>query len=383
MIYLDAAATTKPKDCAIKAMMPYLTESWFNPSSLYRESVMVREAVDAARQTVANIINAEPEEIIFTSGGSESNCAAIQGFVNKCRSEGRKCAVITSKIEHKSVILCVENLGLDVEKHFLNVDKDGFIDINELYRILSQIPDRDILVSIQFANNEIGTIQRIKDISSVVHTYHGVFHTDAVQAFCHESINVKNMDIDLLSASGHKVGAPKGIGILYKKKGVDISPLIYGTQENGMRGGTENVPYIIAFAAAANDEYKNRITKIPTLFQMRMIHRLVAEYGCIVNGSLVERLSNNINVTFVNDDTVTGESLIYLLNTGKICISAGSACNSHSQTASHVLKAIGLSDRDAMRTIRITLPNNITADDIDVFMDELKKAMKVLKIEKE
>ena len=378
MIYLDAAATTKPKEEVIQAMMPYLTDMWQNPSSLYRSSVTVRNEIEKARNVIADFINAESDEIVFTSGGSESNCTAIQGFVNKCRSNNKNPLIITSKIEHKSILLCTEAVA-HYNTYTVDVDKDGFVDMNMLESILQTFPNRSVLVTIQFANNEIGTIQHIKDISDMVHAYGGVFHTDAVQAFGHEGIDVKELGIDMLSASGHKIGAPKGIGILYIKNGIDISPLIYGTQENGRRGGTENVPYIIGLAEAVKIAEKKRLVK---WFKVNRYQKLLMDQlenlGCTVNGSRESRLANNISVTF--SQTLTGEALIYLLDTSGINISAGSACNSHSQSASHVLKAIGLSDRDAMRTVRLTLPDDFTADYIDKIIGEFKKAVSLLDI---
>jgi cysteine desulfurase len=264
---------------------------WQNPSSLYSSSVKVRNAVEQARNTVAKFINANSDEIIFTSGGSESNCSVIQGFVQYCRSIGRKSSVITSKIEHKSIILSVESVAEDF--HFVDVDSEGFIRLDSLWSILNSIPkDTLILVSLQFANNEIGTIQHIKEISEIVHSFGGVFHTDAVQAFGHEKIDVKKLGIDLLSASGHKIGTPKGIGILYKKKGVNILPIIYGTQEHGMRGGTENVPYIIGLAKAVellNTKGIYDSNFIENEYHLKhcrnyLLNKL-EQMGCVLNGS--------------------------------------------------------------------------------------------------
>jgi chorismate synthase len=236
-----------------------------------------------------------------------------------------------------------------------------------------------ILVSIQFANNEIGTIQHIKEIAEIAHKYNAVFHTDAVQAFGQIPIDVKELDIDMLSASGHKLGTPKGIGILYKKDSVQIDPLIYGSQMDGMRGGTENVPYIIGIAKAIellqND--KERQLRL-TILRNNFISQLKA-LGCTVNGSLYERLPNNINVTFFQD--INAENLVYLLDMCEIYIGIGSACDSHSVETSHVLRAIGLSDEDAMKTIRITLPDDITMDEIDRAVCNITKQIMLLTME--
>lgn len=377
-MYLDSAATTKPRPEVIEAMMPYLTSMWQNPSSLYSSSVTIKNAIEDARKTIAKFINADSDEIIFTSGGSESNCTAIQGFISYCHSIGRTPTIITSTIEHKSILLCVETVAENI--HFVGVDSEGFIKIENLWEILKSIPkDNLILVSIQFANNEIGTIQHIKEIAKMVHSFGGVFHTDAVQAFGHEPIDVKELGIDMLSASGHKVNAVKGIGILYKNKSVKINPIIYGTQENKMRGGTENVAYIIGFAKAVEllkDNIDKNNKKI--ISNRNYLLSKLQSIGCALNGAYNQRLSNNINVTF--PQKITGEALIYMMDSAGFQISAGSACNSHSQSISHVLDAIGLSEEDALRTVRITLPDNIDTKDLDLIVSEFKKAVKILDI---
>lgn len=378
-IYLDNAATTQPKKEVVETMMPYFTEKWHNPSALYSEASKIKEDIESARKTIGSFINASGDEIFFTSSGSESNCWAIQGFINRCNRKGREATVITSVIEHKSILACVENMNVDV--HYVGVNEEGFINIKALESLIhdAHIEEKDILVSIQFANNEIGTIQHIKEIAAVVHKYNAVFHTDAVQAFGHIQIDVKEMDIDMLTASGHKVGCPKGIAILYKKHSVDIDPLIYGSQMDGMRGGTENVPYIIGMAKAVellqeDEEYQLRLTILRNNFitQLRSL-------GCSINGSVEERLCNNISITFFQN--ISGESMVYMLDTCDIYVATGSACNSHAMKASHVLKAIGLSDEDAHKTIRITLPDDITMDDIDNAIQEMTKQMMLLSME--
>ena len=387
MLYLDEASTTRPKKEVLKAMIPFYENYWQNPSSLYSPSKNIKSKIEEARYTVGNFIGADGKEIFFTSGGSESNCWAIQGFVNECCSKGLSPIVITSAIEHKSIIDCVKNL---IEGcHIVDVDENGFVDINNLEKTLvnalsngtEEFLDYELLVSIQFANNEIGTIQNIKDIANLVHAYGGVFHTDAVQAFGHIPIDVKELDIDMLSASGHKIGTPKGIGFLYKRDGLNIKPLIYGSQMDGMRGGTENVPYIIGMAKAVElikRDYcdLNKALKME-LNRNHFINRL-RELGCTINGSLNNRLPNNINATF--SDSVTGESLLYALDLSGIKVSTGSACNSYLIEPSHVLKAIGLSDANAMKTIRFTLPESIDEELIDKVIDEIKKAIKIITI---
>lgn len=358
MIYLDSAATTQVKQEVIDAMMPYFGERFYNPSSLYGPSIDVANDVYKARETVGKFIGARPEEIYFTSGGSESNCWAIQGFMKNSIDFGETPLVITSKVEHKSIIECVNSFSSYARK-FINVNKDGFVDLEELNNILEEsYQHRAIIVSIQFANNEIGTIQNIKKISDLVHRYGGIFHTDAVQAFGHVPIDVNDLGIDLMSCSGHKIGAPKGIGFLFKKKGIRLNPLIYGSQMDGLRGGTENVPYIIGMAKAV-ELCTNKIKPDSIWVQMKardyLIDFLITSFGCVLNGSRDKRLPTNINVTFPQN--ITGEELIYRLDMEGVYISAGSACNASSHKPSYVLEAIGVSEQGAKKSIRISLPD--------------------------
>lgn len=377
MVYLDAAATTKPDQRVIDAMMPYLITKWYNPSSLYNKAVDIKKDIDFARNIIGECIGASNNEIYFTSGGSEGNCWAIQGFVNECILNKKTPCIITSKIEHKSVLECVNN---SIAKSILiGVDQDGFVNVEELEHWLSTAKNLNysVLVSIQFANNEIGVIQRIKEIARIAHEYNAVFHTDSVQAFGQLDINVNELGIDMMTISGHKIGAVKGIGCLYIKNGINIQPLIYGTQMDSMRGGTENVPYIMGMSKAVqliqrDKEYQLRLT----IFRNNFIKKLKA-IGCKVNGSLDERLPNNISV--ILPDGVTGESILYMLDMSEIFVSTGSACNSHSIEPSYVLKAIKLTDEEAMRTIRISLPHDITMEDIDCVVDEIEKAIKIIK----
>lgn len=379
MVYLDAAATTKPRVEIIDAMMPYLTDKWYNPSSLYSPSVKVKQDIESARKIVADYIGAKSNEIFFTSGGSEGNCWAIQGYVNYWQSKGKNPIIVTSIIEHKSIMSCVENMDVDV--HYIGVNNEGFVNIQQLKNVVSsaRLYGNEVLVSVQFANNEIGTIQHIKKIAEEVHKFGAVFHTDAVQALAQIPIDVGELGVDMMTVSGHKICAPKGIGFLYKKNGVSINPLIYGSQMDEMRGGTENVAYIMGIAKAVelakeDEEYQLRLTVLRNNF----ITRLKA-LGCKVNGSLNDRLPNNISVTF--SQNITGESLLYVLDMCGICVSTGSACNSKAIEPSYVLKAINLSDEDAMRTIRITLPHDITADEIDEAINEIEKQIKLLTME--
>ena len=382
MIYLDAAATTKPNKKVVDAMLPYLYEKWYNPSSLYEGAINVKKDIELAREIVGNFIGASSDEIYFTSSGSESNCWAIQGFVNYWLAKGVVPSIVTTKIEHKSIMSCVDNL-YNVDLHYIDVDKNGFINLEQLDKVLrcngALGLHKVILVSVQFSNNEIGTIQHIKRIAELTHKYHSVFHTDAVQSFGKIPINVDELGIDMLSASGHKIGAPKGVGILYKNKDVNINPIIYGSQMDNMRGGTENAAYIVGMAEAVklcNVEHD----VIMEMCKKRdyFISLLEFEFGCKLNGDAKFRLPNNINVTFPQN--ITGEAMLYTLDLSEIKVATGSACNSRSIEPSHVLKTIGLGNEDAIKTVRFTLPDDITYNDINHVVDEIGKCIKLLSI---
>lgn len=379
--YLDEAATTKVKQEVVDAMLPYMTEKWHNPSSLYSSGADVKVAVDSARHTIANFINAKDDEIYFTSGGSESNNWAIQGFVNNRNNKTHVPYIITTKIEHKSIMACTKNLKL-ATVYYLDVDDDGFISMSELEDTITLIlsigvEPKDILVSIQFANNEVGTIQNIINISNLVHLYGCTFHTDAVQAFGHVFIDVDVMGIDMLSASSHKIGGCKGTGFLYIKDGVEINPLIYGSQMNGMRGGTENVAGIIGMAKAVelSDWKDGAATKMVRDYFIDKLEGI----GCTLNGPRDNRLPNNINV--VLPDGIYGENILYMLDIDDISIGTGSACNSRSIGPSYVLKAIGLTDDEAKQTIRISIPDDMTMDEVDDVVEAIEKSVKVIKAE--
>lgn len=385
-IYLDNAATTKPSQKAIEAALPYLTEQWQNPSSLSRQSRNVYDVIGQSRKDIADYIGANSSEIYFTSGGSESNCWAIQGFVNYWLKQKCKPVVITSEIEHKSIIECVNNL--DVEHYFLPVDENGFVKIEKLSDLLKRIDDSDyrcelkILVSIQRANNEIGTVQWIKDIADIIHQYDydGWLHVDGVQALGKIPIDVEELGIDMLSASAHKVNGIKGTGILYINKRTTISPLVYGTQNNGMRGGTENVAGIVAMATALKECDTSTIyqSKMATIkMKLRDSIKKLPYHFRFINADIgYAAMPNILSVTIL--ENVTAEAVLYMLDSAGIQISSGSACNSRTNKPSYVLKAIGLSDWDSVRTIRISFDENLTEEDIDRFVLELKKAIKIL-----
>lgn len=381
MIYLDSASTAKYRPTIDNDIVNTIADAmmtlWENPSSLY--SAYVKEEINECRTDIAEFIGAKPEEIIFTSGASESNNMAIRGWVDHMLMNTLQFInVITTPIEHKSTLGAVKNGALGARVYHCDVDEYGFVDYKSLEHLLLMCKEEPVLVSIHLANNEIGTIQDIKKISSLVHKYGGVLHVDATQAFGHIPINVEDLDVDMLSASGHKISPVlKGIGFLYKKYCINIRPLIYGTQEDNLRGGTENTFGIIGLAKAIKycDVSANK-TKELCDNRDYFINMLHSKFGCKLNGHDTERLPNNINVTFPQN--ITGEALLYILDLNNIKISVGSACNSHSIEPSHVLKEIGLSDEEAMRTVRFTLPEDITYEDIDCVINEIERSIKLI-----
>lgn len=377
MIYLDNAATTKVKQEVVEAMMPYFTERFYNPSSLYGSAVQVKEDIERARKIVGNFIKANGDEIYFTSSGSESNCWAIGGFCHYCNTINVRPAIITSTIEHKSVLECVKNMIADV--YYVDVDKNGLINLDTLSALLNDVSlwGVPLLCSFQLANNEIGTLQNISKISKMLYKCGGLLHVDAVQAFGQIPIDVDELGVDMLSVSGHKIGCPKGIAFLYIRNGTTISPMIYGSQMDGMRGGTENVAYIMGMAKAVElcDVNEDKIREMQSKRDY-FVGCLEYKFGCKLNGHPSQRLLNNINVTF--SQNITGEALLYMLDISDIKVSTGSACNSKSIEPSYVLKSIGLTDEEAMKTIRISLSDDITYQDIDKVIDEIDKAIKLI-----
>lgn len=378
-IYLDSAATTKVKQEVVDVMLPYFTEQYYNPSSLYSPAVKVKEDIERARKIVGDFIGASSNEIYFCSGGSEANCLAISGFCHRHNLQNIKPIIITSTIEHKSIMECVKNMIADV--YYIGVDDNGLIRLDDLERLLTNVClwGKPLLVSFQLANNELGTIQRIKNVSEMLNQVGGLLHIDAVQCVGQIPIDVNELGVDMLSASAHKLCAPKGTGFLYKRKGVEISPLIYGSQMDGLRGGTENIAGIMGMAKAIElcDVSEDKIREIQSKRDY-FIDCLKDKFGCKLNGHPIERLPNNINVTFPQN--ISGESLLYLLDMSNIFISTGSACNSKSIEPSTVLKSIGLTNDEAMRTIRIGLSHDITYEQINKVIDEIDKAIKLIEI---
>lgn len=383
-IYLDNAATTKPNQKVVDAMIPYLTECYYNPSSLYSESAKIKKIIEDASNVIGEFIGANQDEIFYVSSGSEANCMAIEGFVLNRLMKGESSYIITTNIEHHSIEECARAMNLlpGCNVVLIDVDKKCFVNTSSLIDALEdaiKVTDRNnILVSIQLANNEVGAIQDIKTISAIVHEYGAILHADAVQAFCHIPIDVKYMGIDMLSASAHKIGAAKGTGFLYKGDNIEIQPIIYGSQMRGYRGGTEDIAGIVGMAKAvelSKDTTKNNGTI--SLVRDYFIDKLES-IGCTLNGSKSNRLPNNINVMLPSG--VGGEEMLYMLDLSGIMISTGSACNSHSKKPSHVLKAMGLTDEKAARSIRISISQDITMEQIDYVVGEIEKAIKILSL---
>ena len=370
MIYLDNAATTKTAPEVVDAMLPYFSEYYGNASTIYSLGAESKKAMDHARQTIADSLGAKPEEIYFTAGGSESDNWALKATAEAYASKGKH--IITTKIEHHAILhTCgyLEKRGFEIT--YLNVDRDGLISLDELKAAIR--PDT-ILISVMFANNEIGTIQPIKEIGEIAHEHGILFHTDAVQAFGQLPINVDECHIDMLSASGHKFNGPKGIGIMYIRTGVKIRSFIHGgAQERKRRAGTENVPGIVGIGTAAKRAAASMEERTAKEREVRdyLIDRVLNEIPyCRLNGHRTDRLPNNANFSF---QFVEGESLLIKLDMKGICGSSGSACTSGSLDPSHVLLAIGLPHEIAHGSLRLTLNEEIEKEDIDYVVDNLKE----------
>ncbi len=369
MIYLDNAATTAVKPEVLTHMMPYLQEYYGNPSSIYSFAGVSTKAVDEARDTVAEFLGAKGKEIYFTSGGSESDNWAIKSAAAANKNKGNH--IITSAIEHHAVLhTCsyLEKNGFEVS--YIGVDENGVIKMNELKEA---IRPTTTLISVMFANNEIGTIQPIKEIGALAKENGILFHTDAVQAYGHVPINVNELNIDMLSASGHKIHGPKGVGILYIKDSVRIGPFIHGgSQERNRRAGTHNVPGIVGFAKATEIAAKTMAENAVKLMALRdyTIDRMLQEVPYArLNGHRTKRLPNNTNFCF---RFIEGESLLIMLDNKGICASSGSACTSGSLDPSHVLLAIGLPHEIAHGSLRLTLSEETTKEDLDYVIDAVK-----------
>lgn len=368
--YFDNAATTKVKEEVLQKMFPYFSELYGNASSIYSLGRKSKRAIEEARSNVANLIGSKDNEIYFTSGGSESDNLAIKGFAYANKEKGNH--IITSKIEHHAVLETCETLERQGYKvTYLDVDKYGFINLEQLNNAINS---QTILISVMFANNEIGTIEPIEEISRIAKSKNIVFHTDAVQAIANVPIDVNKLGIDMLSMSSHKIYGPKGVGALYIRKGLTVEKIINGGhQERNLRAGTENIAGIVGVGEACRLANRNLNTHIEYLKSLRdyYIQKVNEDIKDIkINGDLVKRLPGNANISFKNMDA--GTMLIKLDEFG-ICASSGSACNTGSTEPSHVLTAIGLTPELAEGALRVTFGDDNTKDDVDYLIDCIKK----------
>lgn len=370
MIYLDNAATTKTAPEVVEAMLPYFTEMYGNPSSVYDFAGKSKDAVTKGREQIANVLGAKKEEIYFTAGGSEADNWALKATFEAYKSKGNH--IITTKIEHHAILHTCEYLEKErgAKITYLDVDENGVVKLDELEKAITP---ETILISVMFANNEIGTLQPIKEIGMIAKEHGILFHTDAVQAFGQVPINVDELGIDMLSSSGHKLNGPKGIGFLYIRKGVKIRSFVHGgAQERKRRAGTENVPGIVGFGVAAERAMRSMADRTAKEIKVRdhLISRITSEIPYVkLNGHPQKRLPNNVNVSF---QFVEGESMLLMLDGFGICASSGSACTSGSLDPSHVLLAIGLPHEIAHGSLRLTLSEETTMEDADFVVDKLK-----------
>ena len=376
LIYLDNAATTKTSPTVLEKMLPYFSEYYGNASSIYSLGAKSKEAITASREIIANTLGALPEEIYFTAGGSESDNWALKATAEAYASKGKH--IITSKIEHHAILHTCEYLekrGYDIS--YIDVDENGVIKLDQLEKAIR--PDT-ILISVMFANNEIGTIQPIKEIGEIAKKHGILFHTDAVQAYGQVPIKVNELNIDMLSSSGHKICGPKGIGFLYIRKGVKIRSFVHGgAQERKRRAGTENVPGIVGYGQAALEAVSTMEERTKKEIELRdyLIDRMLKEIPYSrLNGHRTKRLPNNANFSF---QFIEGESLLIMLDMEGICGSSGSACTSGSLDPSHVLMAIGLPHEIAHGSLRLTLGADTTKEDIDFTVEKTKAIVERLR----
>ena len=374
--YFDNAATTRTDDEVLKEMLPYFSENYGNPSSIYKLGRTNRRAVEIAREQVAKAINADPNEIYFTAGGSESDNTAIRGIAYAYKQKGNH--IITSKIEHPAVLETCKQLEKEgFEVSYIGVDENGIINIEELK---SEIRETTTLITVMFANNEIGTIEPIAEIGKIAKEHNIVFHTDAVQAVGSVKIDVKEMNIDSLSLSGHKLYGPKGIGALYVRKGVRFQKFVNGGhQERNKRAGTENVPGIVGLGKAIElayqnlDEHNKKIKELRDYYVAEVQKRIPY---IKINGDMEKRLPGNSNISF---RFIEGEGLLLNLDLKGICASSGSACTSGSLDPSHVLLAIGLPHEIAHGSLRITIGKYNTKEEVDYLLDNLEEIVSRLR----
>ena len=377
MIYLDYSATTPVKEEVLQEMLPYFTQNFGNPSSLYTKGLESREAVDKAREQVANLIGATPKEIFFTGCGSESDNWAVFGAAEALKDKGNH--IITTKIEHHAMLHSCEFLEKKGYKvTYLDVEADGIVTPEALE---AAITDETILISVMMVNNEIGTIEPIKELAAVAKKHGILFHTDAVQALANVPIDVKDLGVDLLSMSAHKIYGPKGIGALYMRKGLRLPNFIHGGgQEMGRRAGTENLPSIVGFGKAAELARENLDGPIAHCRELRdyLVQRVTTEIpDTFVNGTMDARHPGNANITF---KYIEGESILLLLDYKGVSVSTGSACSSKSLKPSHVLDALGVPVEMIHGTVRFTVGDFTTKEDIDYVVDVLKEIVEKLRV---
>ena len=375
-VYLDYSATTPVKEEVLKEMIPYFTEKFGNPSSLYDKGLEAKDAVNHAREQVAALINAEPREVFFTAGGTEADNWAVFGVCDKLKEKGNH--IITTKIEHHAMLhSCdfLEKQGFDVT--YLDIDKDGRVDLDQLK---NSITDKTILISVMMINNEIGTLQPIKEIAEIAKAHKIIFHTDAVQALGNVPIDVKELGVDLMSMSSHKIYGPKGEGALFIRKGLRISNYLHGgAQESGRRAGTENLTGIVGFGKAAElarvhfDEHVKHCSELRNYLVDRVLKEIP---DTSLNGTMDGRHPGNANITF---KYIEGESILLLLNQFGISVSTGSACSSKSLEPSHVLTALGVPVEMIHGTVRFTVGDFTTKEDIDYVVDSLKNIVTKLR----
>ena len=377
MIYLDNAATTKTAPEVVEAMLPYFTEMYGNPSSIYDFASKSKEGVTMARGQIADALGAKREEIYFTAGGSEADNWALKATFEAYKSKGNH--ILTTKIEQHAILHTCEYLEKErgAKITYVDVDENGIVKLDELEKAITP---ETILISVMFANNEIGSIQPIKEIGAIAKEHGILFHTDAVQAFGQVPINVDELGIDMLSSSGHKLNGPKGIGFLYIRKGVKIRSFVHGgAQERKRRAGTENVPGIVGYGAAAERAIRTMEERTAKEIQVRdhFIDRIMKEIPYVkLNGHPTKRLPNNVNVSF---QFIEGESMLLMLDNYGVCASSGSACTSGSLDPSHVLLAIGLPHEIAHGSLRMTLSEETTMEDADFVVDKLKEIVSGLR----
>lgn len=358
MIYLDSASTTRPKNEVVSYVIDVLYSNWYNPSSIYESGMECKRVIEKAREIIAKGINADPEEIIFTPSASAANNLAIKGFLEKNKSYKN---FVTTNIEHSSI----NKLFIDdIAKYVENVDKNGFINPEQFKKY------NGCMISVMAANNEIGSIQPIKEIANIVHGNNNIIHCDFTQYIPYYKVDVKELDVDMITFSAHKIGGLKGCGVLYKKNNIELSPLVYGSQEQGLCAGTENIYGIAAMGKAFElMDYDN--TNKMQMKRDYLIEKLLEIDGVTLNGSIENRLPNNINIK-IDNINIDNQQLLSLLDLEGYQLSSGSACNSYSSAPSYVLKAIGLSDKEADHSIRITISEENSYYELDKFVNDLK-----------